>query len=647
MRRWLSLALPMSMFFAGCTDDPPPEESKATGPFAAVHAQAGGIGAFPSDIYTVPDANTYTGLRVKFSAEDDKEFMGGPYTNVAAIPHLNTLDGFGTSGGGWIRFTTPLKANVARENTNVFFGYLDESTPVLVPTELNVFRDQIVLRPDLPLPPNRHAFMATTIELEDENGDAYQPNPELKQILAGNLKHDDVLMDEALAQRVKDTAQALVDAKVLNSTSELASLTVFTTQSIHETDLEVAAKIRDFDPIISIGDEPCEDVPLENVRLCYFDITIANYTSDDHTIADDAADHERSYTVTATLFLPRPEDADYPVDYDVEAGFPVAVFGHGLTGTAHQAVQIARYTARQGIATIGLDAPQHGTHPMRANPEGAELNILFDLFGIQGKGRLAVHPFVLRDGWRQSTFDKLGLIEAIKKGIDLDGDGFPDLDATRISYLGASLGAIQAPELLALSEDIDLALLAVGGARVSDIVRFGDTFAMLMPLVFPKANNGAVLRSLVFLQGMIERGDGVNWAPYVMQNRLIGEEPPHIAMQVSIPDEVVPPETGIMLARTLGVPIIGTPVRSDRHLGEESAPALHNHSSGKTVGMIQMDWMHRGTDPEWRTSTHDKSPDSVEAIAFWEHVFLTMYRDGKPTLIDPYTLPGSDNRPEN
>lgn len=646
MRRWLTLALPMSLLIVACNDDNDPTAPSLEGPFAAMPHEEGIIAAFPSDVYTVADPQSYTGLRVSVDLTKDRDFRRGPHTNIAVQDYLNRLDGFGTTAGGWIRFSTLIDRDTVSEGTTAFFGYFEGDTPVLVPTEVSVSRSQVSFRPDLALPPNHVGFMATTTGILDTNGEAYQATPELQNILAGKNKNTGV--SEELGERLRNAADAMVSAGFIQQTSDLSAITVFTTQSIHETDLEVAEKIQSTDPTILIGEEPCEDVPHENVRLCYFNIEIANFVSADHTIADNAADLNETYIVQATLFLPRPEDAPYEIPYDPQKGFPVAVFGHGLTGEAHQAVQIARYTAPLGIATIGLDSPQHGTHPMRISPDGEIFDVLIDLFGMNiSSAKMAIQPFVLRDGWRQSSFDKLGLIQAIKKGIDVDDDELPDLDASRISYLGASLGAIQGSELLALSTDIELALLSVGGARISDILRFGETFGILTPLVFPQANDAMVMRSLVLLQTALERGDGMNWAPHVMQNRLRGAEAPHLALQNSVPDAVVPTETGIQLARSLGVPIIGKAVLSDRNLDEVSAPVHANHPSGKTAGVLQMDWMHRSNDPEWKPSTHDKSPDSVEAIAYWTHIFISMYRDNRPELIDPYTLDGSDDRPQD
>src|SRR5262249_57497728 len=47
-----------------------------------------------------------------------------------------------------------------------------------------------------------------------------------------------------------------------------------------------------------------------------------------------------------------------------------------------------------------------------------------------------------RDGLRQTVADLMQLIRAIRHGVDIDGDGKPDLDGTRIYYAGQSFGGI-------------------------------------------------------------------------------------------------------------------------------------------------------------------------------------------------------------
>lgn len=670
----LSMVFAAALFFAACSDDTVPYEKEPpangdtggdTGdedriePTAGIARDGKSTGIFPSDLHTVASEDTYTGRKVQLRLADDDPLFRETVTSGFTLPFLNELDGFGTSAGGWIRFSEYIEKDSVVAEENALFGYIDADDAVLVPSEVHVDRDQIAFRPDFPLPPMVTGFFASTQGIKDRDGTEFKANDTLQSILDGSYDPADGDIDEELAERMNDVAQKLVDAGHIERKEDLTALSVFTTQSIHQTTMEIAEEIRNFEPEINIDSEPCEVIEQDNLRRCYIHITVRNFISDDNTIADDAADaEEKTYELLTTIHLPledaeeRAENAegvDRFIPYDPEVGYPVAIFGHGLTGNGNQAKDIAKYIAPMGIATIGVDAPQHGTHPTKSHPDEKDLDLLQELFGIAIQGSKAdLNPFQLRDGWRQSNLDKLGLIEAIKKGIDLDGDGFADLDADRISYLGASLGSIQGTEFVATTPDLELALLAIGGARISDFLRYPGMIQLVGKLIAPRVKDDGLLRFLILLQTAVEKGDGVNWGPYVLQNRFPSAgDPMHVAMQLSIPDEIVPKETGMMQARTIGAPIIGTAQLPDPHLDvlEADTPVSENHPSGKTAGLLQVHWIHKMNNlDEWRETSHASSPDSLESLTYWKHIFHTMYYDDSriPELIDPYKVLGEE-----
>lgn len=663
MWRWLSIMLASTLMLGACSDD---KEEHTNGgeedpvPTAGRTVADDTFGVFPSDAYTVQSDSTYTGRKVQLGLDSDDPILNELDTSSFTVPFLDELDGFGTSAGGWVRFTERVDRDTAVFGETAFFGYLVGDDVKLIPSELMVESSQVAFRPDFPIPAITPSFMATTTGIKSREGEAFNATAELTQILGGEYDGKNVTVDAELAERMDDMAQRLVDAGHISSKDELSALSVFTTQSIHETTREIAEEIREFTPTYTLEnpDEPCETIEHDNVRRCYVTITVRNFTDDDDTIADDAADKytvDDTYDLRATIHLPLldaddraegKDGVDRFVPYDIEKGYPVAIFGHGLTGDGDQAKDIAKYIAPMGIATIGVDAPQHGTHPSKSHQGTEQLDILQALFGINLGGTVSVNPFQLRDGWRQSNLDKLGLIEAIKEGIDIDGDGKPDLDSDRLSYLGASLGSIQGPELLAVSPDIELALLAIGGARISDFLRYDGTIGFIaMILAPPKVGADAFTRFLVLLQTAVEKGDGVNWGAYILQDRFPeAGDPIHVAMQMSIPDEIVPKETGIMQTRTIGVPIVGTAELPDDHIEVVAGPVTNNHASGKTAGVIQLHSIRKMNNLEWRKTSHASSPDSLEALTYWKHIFHTMYFEDKPaaerspTLIDPYKV---------
>lgn len=633
------IALPFLFTFAlvACDDASEPQTPQT---YAGVHA-SDGIGIFPSDLYTISDTTTFTGLRLNVGLDDDPMLVGGGKAAVRIVERLKELDGFGTSAGGWFALSDEFDAESAKQHGAVLFGYFEGDTPILVPSEIITSRMQVAVRPDFPLPPNTVGFLVGTTRIEDVNGKPVAIDPNLAAILKGKPPLTDEISAD-LATRLHTAAAKLIEAGHISSLDTIAALSVFTTQSIHETDLEVAARIA------SEEHPPTVEGPCENetyYRRCTFTYEATNFVGDDRIIPDVADGATARYTMRAHAFLPL-EDAALTIGKDNERGYAVSIFGHGLTGAADQAGEIARYTAPFGMATLAIDAPQHGEHPTRI-PTEDDLAQIMNLFGIVKDGsNIYIDPFLLRDGWRHSNFDKLALLRTLEAGVDFDGDGAPDLDIERLSYLGGSLGAIQGSEFLALTDMPVAGMYAVGGARLSDFLRFGTILGLVNTLLFNKGGDAAKMRVLVLLQTGVEKGDGGNWAGHILQNRLVGERIPNIAMQISVPDEVVPSETGMYLARVIGAPLIGRVAMPDPHLETAQAPLAANHPSGKTVGLLQTDWLWRESDQTYIKSSHAKSAAGIEGIAYWSHAFLTLFGEtGTMELIDPYALPSAPPRP--
>jgi hypothetical protein len=80
---------------------------------------------------------------------------------------------------------------------------------------------------------------------------------------------------------------------------------------------------------------------------------------------------------------------------------------------------------------------------------------------------------------RQTALDLSRLVLTIQGGIDLDGDGKPDLDATKVYYVGQSLGSMYGSIFSALDPAVRASVLNVGGGSVEDIVRWSETYHSL------------------------------------------------------------------------------------------------------------------------------------------------------------------------
>src|SRR6185312_8207426 len=76
-----------------------------------------------------------------------------------------------------------------------------------------------------------------------------------------------------------------------------------------------------------------------------------------------------------------------------------------------------------------------------------------------------------RDALHQTTADLMQLVRAIQGGIDVDGDGLPELDANRIYYTGQSFGGIYGTIFMGIEDSIRAGVPNVPGGPIIDIVR--------------------------------------------------------------------------------------------------------------------------------------------------------------------------------
>src|SRR5262249_7906687 len=81
-----------------------------------------------------------------------------------------------------------------------------------------------------------------------------------------------------------------------------------------------------------------------------------------------------------------------------------------------------------------------------------------------------------RDGIRQTVVDLMQLVRVIEVGMDVDGDGSPDLDPSRIYYFGISLGGIYGTVFLGVEPSVRAGVPNVGGGPLVEIFRLSPYF---------------------------------------------------------------------------------------------------------------------------------------------------------------------------
>ena len=276
-------------------------------------------------------------------------------------------------------------------------------------------------------------------------------------------------------------------------------------------------------------------------------------------------------------------------------GWPVAIFGHGFGDNKNNSpFAVASTLAAKGIATIAINAVGHGFGPngtlaviqgttttiLPAGGRGVDQNGNGTFDSTEGLFATGTHADIgNRDGLQQTVADLMQVVRAIQGGIDVNGDGLPDLDANRIYYFGQSLGGIYGTTLLGVDPDVRVGVPNVPGGTLTDIARLSPTFRPLLAFFlvsrvpsllnggpagftdnvplrnqppFVNTTPGAIAIQTFLDEGnwLQQAGDPVAWAAFVRKEPLRGDPAKSVIIQFARGDKTVPNPTATALIRS-------------------------------------------------------------------------------------------------
>jgi len=173
-------------------------------------------------------------------------------------------------------------------------------------------------------------------------------------------------------------------------------------------------------------------------------------------------------------------------------GWPVVVFGHGGNGTrATTPLEIASIPASHGLALLCIDNIGHGRGPASTltlrMTDGSNITVSAPGRGIDqdadgaigsAEGRYATGPYALAqfaDAVTEISADHLSLVRLVERGIDADGDGTVDLDASRIYFLGQSAGAHSNVPFVVYASAVRASFFLVPPGHPVDVRRFSSS----------------------------------------------------------------------------------------------------------------------------------------------------------------------------
>lgn len=274
-----------------------------------------------------------------------------------------------------------------------------------------------------------------------------------------------------------------------------------------------------------------------------------------------------------------------------DAGWPVVIYQHGITRNRVDALAVADTLAMAGFAVVAIDLPLHGVTnraallyggnvpvPLRSTERTFNVDLVDNETGAPGPDNnfdaSGTHFINLtnllnsRDNVRQAETDISVLAETIPT-MDINQDGQPDFDGSRIHFVGQSMGAIVGIPALAVEAGIDASLLSAPGGGIARLLEASPTFGPRIRAGLEQAaglvpGTADYQAFFVAAQTVIDSGDPINFGAQAAQRHpvLLHEI---VGSESSPPDQVVPnvvpgaPLSGTEpLIRVMGLdPIVG------------------------------------------------------------------------------------------
>jgi Bacterial Ig-like domain len=481
---------------------------------AAAAVQAGQ--PFPTNLYTVPDTTHTTGVRVALPKPD----CAVRPSDCADVDVLNGLDGFNIQPRITVPFNGPVDVSTVSSSTVFLVSSAGEHVGI----------NQVVWEPAsnrLHFESDEQLAEATTYLLVLTRGVRGGDG----QLLDGTRFRHDLNYGQTKDPAVKAYRKALLDALPLAKAgganpSEIAAVSLFTTQSITAVSRKIRSQLGDVEPTFLLGTNGERTVfPVSSVSSITWrrqistaptfstgglvlpllagvgTIAFGSYASPDYQTASKVI--PPIGTATGTPLPQRTNNVQFslfaPAGVRPPGGWPVAIFGHGFTDWKNGAPPaVAGTLARNGIATLAINVVGHGGGPLgtytinRAGQPAVTLALGGRGIDQDGNGSIdstegvnAAPPYTLvgnRDGLRQTTIDLMQAVKMLKGGIDVDGDASDDLSTSRVYYAGQSFGGIYGTQLLGLEPDIRAGVPNVPGGPIIEIARLSPSFRILVGL---------------------------------------------------------------------------------------------------------------------------------------------------------------------
>jgi len=543
---------------------------------------------YPSDLLTVPDPTTPTGLRLALPAN---ALTIPPGATPISMTPFNRFDGAPTSEPILVHFGVEVGASSLCDETQTAASILPtspialfneatgERVPFLSEMDANdptaTTRHALIIRPLTPLAFGTKYVVAISSAVRDAAGGALPASPGFVALrdkvptavapLEAARPHFESIFGFLSAHGYPRDGLALAwDYTTASSKMVLGPITTMR-QEVFRAATGAAPAPPDggadsgasasgdagadetitytIDSVTASTDQPGANI-IEGT------FTPPNYLRADNTILFGA-----DGTPTLETGLPRPS---YPFTMIVPPlaatqSLGLVLFGHGLFGAGRS------YLTTSYGSTIQPLAQQLGSVVVATDWIGLSSGdlqlIISDV--VPDLNRVGV----VTDRLLQALVNNLSLIELSLGALGSDpqvrmSTAQPLLDPTRVHYYGVSLGGIEGSSLISVSRNITRAAVAVPGAswsnllaRSSDYQQIGGAIALAYP------DKLLQQEFIALLQSRFDPADPINLATLFQTNPLPDSPSARtVVIQESIADCQVPNLTTELLARAYGVP---------------------------------------------------------------------------------------------
>ncbi len=234
-------------------------------------------------------------------------------------------------------------------------------------------------------------------------------------------------------------------------------------------------------------------------------------------------------------------------------GAPVVIYGHGLIASKETMLFTASTNAQKGLATIGIDVPNHGAR------QAGNGGFLLDLNNARGFGRLASMPL-------QGVVDHVSLLLAVQHHLgdvelllpDLPGrvgQPAPRLDVDHVLYEGTSMGGVLGAAFTALAPELEGSFLQVAGTGIADTIFHSLLWVLFMGIIPSGASTGDAYALMGAATLLTDPADNVN----VLSRTREHGTPVFLAYGVG--DGVVPNYISDRMIALLDLPLVGREIR--------------------------------------------------------------------------------------